>query len=95
MGGGSKGERAGPVYHPPPDPTPDPTRPTPRARPPCRPNIFDLEIRSPDALYERVVEVDELVVLPLGDQPSQRNGANAAGNSTCVPQGGLGWGGGV
>ncbi len=35
-----------------------------------RPNIFDLEIRTPDMLYERVVEVDELVVLPLGDSPS-------------------------
>ena len=35
-----------------------------------RPNIFDLEIRAPEVLYERVVEVDEQVVLPLGDTPS-------------------------
>ena len=26
--------------------------------------------RTPEVLYERVVEVDELVVLPLGDTPS-------------------------
>jgi 5-oxoprolinase (ATP-hydrolysing) len=35
-----------------------------------RPNIFDLEIRTPEVLYERVVEVDEQVVLPLGGIPS-------------------------
>ena len=35
-----------------------------------RPNIFDLEIRAPEVLYEHVVEVDEQVVLPLGEQPS-------------------------
>lgn len=34
-----------------------------------RPNIFDLEIRAPDVLYEMVVECDEQVVLPLGDAP--------------------------
>ena len=35
-----------------------------------RPNIFDLEIKAPEVLYETVVEVDELVVLPLGDEPN-------------------------
>ncbi|GIL76007.1 hypothetical protein Vretifemale_5749 [Volvox reticuliferus] len=50
-----------------------------------RPNIFDLEIRTPEKLYEDVVEVDEQVVLPLGDSPGQRNGAQAARNSTRYP----------
>ncbi len=40
-----------------------------------RPRIFDLEIRCPDVLYERVIEVDELVSLPLSDEASPRNGA--------------------
>jgi 5-oxoprolinase (ATP-hydrolysing) len=40
-----------------------------------RPRIFDLEIRCPDVLYERVVEVDELVSLPLTEEASARNGA--------------------
>lgn len=31
-----------------------------------RPDIFDLEIKMPDLLYETVVEVDEEVILPLG-----------------------------
>ncbi len=35
-----------------------------------RPQIFDLEIKMPDLLYEAVVECDEAVVLPLGDVPS-------------------------
>ena len=35
-----------------------------------RPNIFDLECRAPELLYEAVVECDEQVVLPLGDEPS-------------------------
>jgi len=35
-----------------------------------RPNIFDLEIKVPGVLYEQVVEVDEQVVLPLGNVPS-------------------------
>ena len=34
-----------------------------------RPNIFDLEIRAPEVLYEMVAECDEQVVLPLGDTP--------------------------
>ncbi|KAJ9523185.1 hypothetical protein QJQ45_024077, partial [Haematococcus lacustris] len=54
-----------------------------------RPNIFDLEIRCPDQLYEAVVEVDEAVVLPLGDTPSTRNGAAAQHNSRLYPQAGL------
>jgi hypothetical protein len=37
----------------------------------ARPRIFDLEIQVPDVLYERVVEVDEEVVLPLGDEPDR------------------------
>lgn len=35
-----------------------------------RPNIFDLQARCPEVLYERVAECDEQVVLPLGDAPS-------------------------
>ncbi|KAG2488023.1 hypothetical protein HYH03_013330 [Edaphochlamys debaryana] len=54
-----------------------------------RPNIFDLEIRTPDKLYEQVVEVDEQVVLPLTDAPSQRNGAQAAHNSSRFPPSGF------
>eukprot|EP00798_Chlamydomonas_sp_ICE-L_P010438 gene10437-8388_t len=46
-----------------------------------RPNIFDLQIQMPDNLYERVVEVDELVTLPLGDEAGQRNGTKHALNS--------------
>lgn len=41
-----------------------------------RPDIFDLEITKPDLLYERVVEVDEEVILPLGKTAS-RYGINA------------------
>ena len=39
-----------------------------------RPNIFDLEIKMPDNLYEEVVEVDEEVGLPLGIGPPRRSG---------------------
>jgi len=39
-----------------------------------RPDIFDLEVRCPENLYDRVVEVDESVVLPLGDKPGRRAG---------------------
>lgn len=46
-----------------------------------RPRIFDLEIVTPESLYSEVVEVDEAVMLPLGDAPSSRNGARAAENS--------------
>lgn len=35
-----------------------------------RPDIFDLEVKCSEVLYEEVVEVDELVTLPLGDEPS-------------------------
>ncbi|GAX85880.1 hypothetical protein CEUSTIGMA_g13296.t1 [Chlamydomonas eustigma] len=55
-----------------------------------RPNIFDLEIRSPDKLYERIVEVDELVMIPLGSEPNQRNGADAANNARLyAPEGSI------
>lgn len=37
----------------------------------ARPRIFDLEIKVPEVLYECVVEVDEEVVLPLGDVPDR------------------------
>jgi hypothetical protein len=37
--------------------------------------------RSPEQLYEAVVEVAEEVVLPLGDDPSARNGREAHLNS--------------
>lgn len=36
----------------------------------ARPDIFDLEIAKPDVLYEMVVECDEQVVIPLGDEPN-------------------------
>ena len=39
-----------------------------------RPNIFDLEIRMPENLYEEVVEVDEEVGLPLSNGPPRRSG---------------------
>jgi N-methylhydantoinase A/oxoprolinase/acetone carboxylase beta subunit len=45
-----------------------------------RPNIFDLRIATPDNLYERVVEVEEAVMLPLGTEANARNGAAAADN---------------
>lgn len=44
-------------------------RPSPLPAAQSRPNIFDLEIRAPDVLYDMVVECDEQVVLPLGDTP--------------------------
>ena len=40
----------------------------------ARPRIFDLEVRMDEVLYEAVVEVDELVSLPLGADASPRNG---------------------
>ena len=39
-----------------------------------RPNIFDLEVRMPENLYEEVVEVDEEVGLPLRNGPARRSG---------------------
>ena len=39
-----------------------------------RPRIFDLEVVCPDVLYDSVVEVDELVSLPLGEGGSARDG---------------------
>ncbi len=41
-----------------------------------RPDIFDLEVKCPENLYDRVVEVHESVVLPLGSKPSKRAGKN-------------------
>ena len=37
----------------------------------ARPRIFDLEIDVPNVLYEEVVEVDEEVILPLGEEPDR------------------------
>eukprot|EP00877_Chromochloris_zofingiensis_P014753 jgi/Chrzof1/9531/Cz04g06210.t1 len=53
-----------------------------------RPNIFDLEIKTPDMLYHMVVEVDEQVVLPLGSESNQRNGKAAANNDRLYPPSG-------
>eukprot|EP00983_Pelagomonas_calceolata_P125132 1161185-Pelagomonas_calceolata.AAC.2 len=44
--------------------------------------------RVPEQLYERVVEVDESVVLPLGSEPSARNGKDAARNAKMYRQSG-------
>jgi 5-oxoprolinase (ATP-hydrolysing) len=53
-----------------------------------RPDIFDLEIQTPDLLYETVVECDEQVALPLGDQPSRRAGPDPGAASAVHPLGG-------
>ncbi|KAL4856136.1 5-oxoprolinase [Chlorella vulgaris] len=50
-----------------------------------RPNIFDLEIKSPEVLYEMVVECEEAVVLPLGDTPGMRAGQDPAADSQRYP----------
>jgi hypothetical protein len=50
----------------------------------ARPKIFDLEIRTPDNLYEAVVEVDEQVILPLSEEVNQRNGKDAVANARSV-----------
>lgn len=42
---------------------------------------FCVQIRMPDNLYEMVVEVQEQVVLPLGVEPTQRNGPNPQANA--------------
>jgi 5-oxoprolinase (ATP-hydrolysing) len=42
----------------------------------ARPSIFDLAVRCPGVLHEAVVEVEESVVLPLGDVPGGRAGAD-------------------
>jgi 5-oxoprolinase (ATP-hydrolysing) len=42
-----------------------------------RPAIFDLQIRTPDNLYDMVVEVEEQVMLPLGTTVTPRNGPQA------------------
>lgn len=46
-----------------------------------RPDIFDLEVKCPDNLYETVVEVRESVVLPLGDAPGKRAGRDPVGDA--------------
>lgn len=51
-----------------------------------RPDIFDLEIKAPDVLYEMVVECEEQVVLPLGDTPGTRAGRDPVGDSQRHPQ---------
>lgn len=43
-----------------------------------RPRIFDLEIRCPESLYSEVMEVDELVSIPLDEAASSRSGAAAS-----------------
>jgi len=75
---------------PPPRPPPGPGRPPPRrAQPPPRPAQADRTrpTRTPaDLLFEEVVEVDEEVLLPLGDAPSRRAGRDPAG--VALPRGG-------
>jgi Hydantoinase/oxoprolinase N-terminal region len=44
-----------------------------------RPHIFDLRISVPEVLCELVVEVDEQVCLPLGDEPSRCVGGGVIG----------------
>lgn len=44
----------------------------------ARPAIFDLAVAAPDVLHCAVVEVDELVVLPLGSVPGVRAGPDPA-----------------
>jgi 5-oxoprolinase (ATP-hydrolysing) len=39
-----------------------------------RSDIFALNVRRPDLLYEMVLELDEDVIMPLGSTPSTRNG---------------------
>ncbi|KAK9839403.1 hypothetical protein WJX81_000039 [Elliptochloris bilobata] len=50
-----------------------------------RPRIFDLDIRVPDVLYERTVEVDEEVVLPLGQHPGRRAGRRPLEDAQAYP----------
>ncbi|CAG9462621.1 unnamed protein product [Pedinophyceae sp. YPF-701] len=54
----------------------------------ARPRIFDLEIATPDLLYEEVVEVDEEVIIPLGAEPSGRAGRDpVADQAHYTPEG--------
>lgn len=41
-----------------------------------RANIFELNIKRPDSLYEMVVELEEDVIIPLGCEPGMRNGSS-------------------
>ncbi|KAK9815723.1 hypothetical protein WJX72_008572 [[Myrmecia] bisecta] len=52
----------------------------------ARPRIFDLEISVPDVLYERVVEVDEQVILPLGSAVSRRAGRQPEADTQAHPR---------
>ena len=54
-----------------------------------RPNIFDLEMKAPDVLYDAVVECDEQVVLPLGDTPSTRSGSDPVADAQRHPLNGV------
>jgi 5-oxoprolinase (ATP-hydrolysing) len=40
-----------------------------------RSSIFDLDIKRPDLLYDMVVEIDEDVIIPLGEESTMRNGS--------------------
>eukprot|EP00884_Botryococcus_braunii_P001198 jgi/Botrbrau1/11079/Bobra.0302s0021.1 len=42
----------------------------------------------PEVLYDMVVEVDEQVILPLGDEPGKRAGNNPVGDAAAHPPGG-------
>eukprot|EP00873_Tetraselmis_striata_P028673 jgi/Tetstr1/448937/TSEL_036163.t1 len=53
-----------------------------------RPDIFDLEVKCPENLYERVVEVRESVVLPLGEEPNKRAGKRPKLDAEAYPAGG-------
>ena len=54
----------------------------------ARPLIFDLTAARPGVLHEAVVEVDELVTLPLGDAPSRRAGERPTVDEADWPSGG-------
>ena len=58
-----------------------PTLPPPPPPHQARPAIFDLAVRAPGVLHEGVVEVEELVVLPLGSEPGRRAGPDPAADT--------------
>lgn len=49
-----------------------------------RPSIFDLKVRKPEVLYERVVEIDERVVLAAEDAASDCDFVGVTGERVCV-----------
>ena len=50
-----------------------------------RPNIFDLEVRKPEVLYEAVVEIEERVVLVPESQPSHPDDlVGVTGERICI-----------